>query len=198
MKHEALNVILAEHEALAGILLSLRLMSEWNSSTITANHFEVMRGMLFYIDEFPERLHHVKETEVLFPKICARSPKACEIIARLDHEHARGEAAILELQHLLLAWEIVGEPRRMAFQEAAKHYVEFYLDHMRLEERELLPIAEKVLTDQDWQEIDAAFSENRDPRTGRYPAGELYENLFNRILTNAPVPIGFSHPRAAL
>ncbi|HEY9396691.1 MAG TPA: hemerythrin domain-containing protein [Burkholderiales bacterium] len=198
MKHEAVNVILAEHEALAGILLSLRLMSEWNAPEITANHFKVMRGMLFYIDEFPERLHHVKESEVLFPKICARSPEACEIIARLDREHSRGEAAILELQHLLLAWEFVGEPRRGGFQKAVKGYVEFYLEHMRLEERELLPIAEEVLTEHDWQEVNAAFSDNRDPRTGRYPAGELYEDLFNRILANAPAPIGFSHPRKAL
>lgn len=198
MKPEALNVIFAEHEALAGILLSLRLMSDWNESEITADHFKVMRGMLFYIDEFPERLHHVKESEVLFPKICARSPEAAQIVARLDREHTSGEAAIRELQHLLLAWEFVGESRRGDFRKAVKHYVEFYLDHMRAEERELLPIAEKVLTQGDWLEVDAAFAANRDPRTGRYPVGEVYEDLFNRILANAPVPIGFSHPRKAL
>jgi hemerythrin-like domain-containing protein len=28
----------------------------------------VLRSMMFHIDEFPERLHHPKETELLFPK----------------------------------------------------------------------------------------------------------------------------------
>jgi hypothetical protein len=38
--------------------------------------FDVLRAMLFYIDEFPERLHHTKESELLFPKLraaCART-----------------------------------------------------------------------------------------------------------------------------
>lgn len=192
MKRESIDIILAEHEALAGILLSLRLMADWNSSEIDSNHFEVLRAMLFYIDEFPERAHHVKETEVLFPKVCERSAHACEVIARLDREHERGESAIRDLQHLLLGWEFVGESRRAAFQSAVKHYVEFYLNHMRLEEQEILPLAARVLTEEDWRQIDEAFEANRDPRTGRYPAEEPYDKLFNRILTQAPSPIGFS------
>ncbi len=40
-----------------------------------------------------------------------RAPHVAEVIARLDAEHARGEAAVRELQHLLLAWELMGEGR---------------------------------------------------------------------------------------
>ncbi len=31
--------------------------------------------MLFYIDEFPERLHHPKESNMLFPKVVKLTPK---------------------------------------------------------------------------------------------------------------------------
>ena len=43
-----------------------------------------------------------------------------------------------ELQHLLIAWELLGERRRDAFARAAEEYVRFYLDHMRVEETQLL------------------------------------------------------------
>jgi hypothetical protein len=37
--------------------------------------FDVLRAMLFYIDEFPERLHHPKESDLLFPKLARRVPR---------------------------------------------------------------------------------------------------------------------------
>ena len=67
------------------------------------------------------------------------------------------EKAARELQHLLMAWELLGPSRRAAFQEAFTKYIDFYLDHMKLEEEVILPEAEKTLSDSDWAEIDAAF-----------------------------------------
>jgi len=36
--------------------------------------FDVLRAMLFYIDEFPERLHHPKESDLLFTRVVRASP----------------------------------------------------------------------------------------------------------------------------
>jgi hemerythrin-like domain-containing protein len=76
------------------------------------------------------------------------------------------------------------------FEEAAKRYQAFYLEHMRQEESVILPAALKVLSDSDWQEIDAAFETNCDPLTGKYPRDPAYDKLFTRIVTRAPAPIG--------
>jgi hemerythrin-like domain-containing protein len=146
--------------------------------------------MLFYIDEFPERLHHPKETELLFPKVAQRAPETAELIARLDKEHARGEAAIRELQYLLKAWELLGPTRREAFEIAAKRHLQFYLEHMQQEEAVILPAALRVLDANDWKEIDAAFAGNVDPLNGRFPRDPMYDRLFTRIVTRAPAPIG--------
>ena len=81
--------------------------------------FSVLRAMLFYVDEFPERLHRTKETDLLFPKIVAASAEVRDAIERLDRDHARGESAIRELQHLLTAWELLGDTRRGAFEGPA-------------------------------------------------------------------------------
>jgi hypothetical protein len=73
--------------------------------------------------------------------------------------------------------------------------VKFYLDHMQLEETQILPQAEKSLSAQDWTELDAAFASNRDPLTGKYPRDPLYDRLFTRIVMTAPEPIGLGSTR---
>lgn len=190
MSHESIRIIHDEHAALAAMLQSLRMMVQRGPGSEPENFFDVLRAMLFYIDEFPERLHHTKETELLFPPVRARAPHLKEALDKLDKDHAYGESAVRELQHLLLAWELLGESRRAAFDEAAKRYLEFYLEHMRLEETVIMPEAEKVLTAADWKALDAAFATNCDPLTGKYPRDPIYDRLFTRIVMRAPSPIG--------
>ncbi|MEA3393994.1 MAG: hemerythrin domain-containing protein [Pseudomonadota bacterium] len=190
MSHESIRIIHDEHAALAAMLQSLRMMVQRGPASEPENFFDVLRAMLFYIDEFPERLHHTKETELLFPPVRARAPHLKDTLDKLDKDHARGEEAVRELQHLLLAWELLGESRRAAFDAAAKRYLEFYLEHMRLEETVIMPEAEKVLTAEDWKALDAAFATNCDPLTGKYPRDPVYDRLFTRIVMRAPSPIG--------
>lgn len=190
MSHSSLRIIREEHTALAAMLRSLTLMVERGPKKDVDNYFAVLRAMLFYVDEFPERLHHPKETDLLFPKIAAASREAADAVKKLDHDHARGEAAVRELQHLLLAWELIGETRRGAFEGACIRYVNFYLDHMQLEETVILPEAERWLSEEEWTQLDEAFESNRDPLTGKYPPDPAYERLFARILLKAPAPIG--------
>ena len=190
MTHESVQIIRDEHAALAAMLRSLLLMVERGPHDAVDQFFNVLRAMLFYIDEFPERLHHPKESELLFPKVARAAPQTREMIAQLDKDHHRGEGAVRELQHKLLAWELLGDSRRGAFEAAARSYVTFYLEHMHLEEREILPAAEYALTAQEWAELDAAFASNCDPLTGKYPRDPLFDRLFTRIVMTAPEPIG--------
>jgi hemerythrin-like domain-containing protein len=189
MQARTLQIIQDEHQALAAMLRSLSMLLAHARRHGAQPDFDVLRAMLFYIDEFPERLHHPKETALLFPKIRERAPQVGPVIDRLDADHARGEAAIRELEHALLAFEVMGPSRREAFEAALQRYIGFYLDHMAVEERELLPAARECLTDDDWLALDAAFEANRDPLTGHEPSDEFRE-LFHRIAVAAPAPIG--------
>jgi len=190
MEPTSIHIIRDEHTTLAAMLRSLGMMVARGPGTNPQNFFDVLRAMLFYIDEFPERLHHPKESELLFPKVAARAPETAQLIAQLDEEHQQGESSVRELQHLLLAWELLGESRREPFDVATKRYLSFYLEHMRLEETVILPAAMKVLSAADWKDIDAAFETNCDPLTGKYPRDPLYDQLFTRIVNHAPAPIG--------
>jgi hemerythrin-like domain-containing protein len=188
--HLSIQIIHDEHEALSAMLRSLSMMIERGPGNKPDVFFDVVRAMLFYIDEFPEKLHHTKETQLLFPPVMIRSPEAADAILRLNRDHAKGESTVRELQHLLQAWELLGDTRRAAFEEAARQYLAFYLDHMRLEEDVVIPQALKVLTNADWAALDAAFETNCDPFTGKYPRDPVYDKLFTKITMLAPAPIG--------
>ena len=189
MTHATTRIIREEHAALAAMLRSILLLLSQHRRQGTLPDFAALRAMIFYVDEFPEKRHHRKESELLFPKLRARTPLSRHLLDQLDDDHARGERNIRDLEHALLGFEMMGEPRRQAFEQAAERYAEFYLAHMAQEEREILPLAERVLTERDWADLDAEFAANRDPLTGHEPEAD-YRALFSRIVNLVPAPIG--------
>ena len=198
MTHLTTRIIRDEHNALAAMLRSILLLLAEHRRQGTTPDLAALRAMLFYVDEFPEKRHHRKESALLFPKLRARSPLMRQVLDRLDQDHFRGEHNIRQLEHALLRFEMLGEPHRAAFEQAAERYVNFYLEHMQVEEREILPLAEQVLLPQDWVELDAAFLANQDPMTGCEPEPD-YRALFTRIVNIVPAPIGLGRatPQAA-
>jgi hemerythrin-like domain-containing protein len=190
MQHTSIRIIQDEHAALSAMLRSLGMMIARGPGNKPGVFFDVLRAMLFYIDEFPEKRHHPKETALLFPPVAQRCPEVHDAIERLNQEHHKGEAAVRQLQHLLLAWELLGPSRRHAFETAFAQYLAFYREHMQLEEEVILPKALEVLTESDWQKLDAAFATNGDPLATREARDPVYEQLFTKITTQAPAPIG--------
>ena len=188
-KRGALQIIRDEHASLTAMLQSLLQMLQRGPDDDPQQFFDVVQAMLFYIDEFPEKRHHPKETEILFPMLARCVPELQAVIASLDEEHAQGEGRVRELQHQLLAWELLGESRRKAFEESVRAYVPAYLNHMRVEETQLLPVAQQRLDARQHAALDAAFQANADPLgpDGRQP---IYDRLFTRIVMRAPAPIG--------
>jgi len=194
MRHEALRVIRDEHATLAAMLQSLMQMVKRGPDPEGKDqhelYFDVLRAMLFYIDEFPEKMHHPKESDLLFPRVARAAPQVMATIDQLERDHMSGEVRVRELMHMLMAWEYLGETRRQAFETEVTAYVDFYLQHMRLEETEVLPAAEKHLTDADWHALNAAFATNLDPLNTRIPRDPQFDRLFTQIVMRAPAPVG--------
>jgi hemerythrin-like domain-containing protein len=190
MTHTTLRIILDEHASLSAMLRSMLMMLDRGPEDDPEKFFNVLRAMLFYIDEFPEKQHHPKESNLLFPKVVRVAPDTMATVERLEREHMNGEVAVRDLQHQLLAWELLGDTHRAAFEEATRRYASFYLEHMRLEEAVILPAAHRGLSPADWDELDAAFGANRDPLHPANAQDPAYDRLFTRIVMKAPSPIG--------
>lgn len=184
--HRAQNLIQDEHRTLAAVLHGLKFIVGDIRAANSAPDFELLRAMVYYVDAYPERLHHPKEEQFLFARLRLRTRDADDLLDELGHEHQNGEAAIRTLEKKLLAFEFGGQ--QDAFCDAADDYVNAYFEHMRKEEKQILPLARTWLLPADWGEIEAAFAANSDPAAGA--DGPRFRNLFSRIVNLAPPPIG--------
>jgi hemerythrin-like domain-containing protein len=187
MTHAASRIIREEHAAHAAMFRAMLQLLAQHRREGTLPDFSTLRAMQFYVDEFPEKRHRCMESELLVPKLRTRTPLSRDLLDRLEDDHARGELKLRNVERALLAFEMLGEPRRRAFETALESYVDFYFAHMAVEEREILPLADLVLTDEDWKELDTAFASHHDPLTGQEGDPE-YAGIFLRIAKAMAVP----------
>jgi len=190
-RHHAMAIIHAEHRSLSAVLWSLNYLVR---ETRTEPDFELLSLMIDYIEMFPERLHHPKEDQYLFTALRRRTADAEAVLQTLAAEHARGAHMIDGLRFALARYRAAGETGRAQFATAVHAYVQFHWEHMRKEEEVLLPLAARVLTQDDWQAIAAAFSESGDPLIGPEAQAAL-RALFQTILALAPPPVGLGSAR---
>ena len=69
---------------------------------------------------------------------------------------------------------------REAFIKAAVDYVDFQRNHMMREVGDVIPAALRVLTAEDWAELEAAVDHGADPLTG---GKEHYQRLGELLLS---------------
>jgi hemerythrin-like domain-containing protein len=183
----AIQMIEDEHRSLASVLHALLDLVHEIRDRGAAPNFELFGAMIHYIDTFPERYHHPKESDYLFPLVCMRHPAAAPLIERLDDEHMLGAQRVRTLKETLTGYSNGGASEFGPFLAAVESYADLEWRHMSREESELLPLARQYLTRGDWQEIDAVFASHADPLLGA-AVGSTYDELFRRIVDFAPSP----------
>jgi hemerythrin-like domain-containing protein len=187
---DAIGIIKDEHRSLAAVLHGMLYLVHQARDHGTKPNFRLLGAMVHYIDTVPERFHHPKEDKYLFTFLRMRYPAAGGVLDELHREHEVGAEKIRTLEQALLRYEQGGGTRyRAAFADAVESYAAFHWDHMRREEKEVLPLAEKHLTPEDWKVINEAFGGHTDPLLGADAKTE-HDTLFKRIVNMAPPPIG--------
>jgi hemerythrin-like domain-containing protein len=179
----AIRIIRDEHLAIASVLYGLR-SAVRRIGEGGAPDFRLLDALLGYVEAFPERLHHPKESGVLFPAVVARCPEAQGLVDVLDAEHALGASLIESLRTTLTRFANGDHASFPAFSTGVGEYADFHWRHMEREEDRLLPLAATHLTAADWARVSAAFSANDNPLEGIRPKQEA-EILYRRILNLA-------------
>jgi hemerythrin-like domain-containing protein len=127
-----------------------------------------MRDVVSYLREYPDRFHHPRE-DAAFERLVAREPELRLPINRLLQEHraiaVAGEELLVRLNEV-----IGGAPAaRAGVEAAAAIYLAYYQHHLATEEREILPRAARLLTQQDWEMVASAISPGADPLFAEVP-----------------------------
>ena len=187
----ALTVIQREHRALAAVVYCFeKVLGEIRLKRLQPD-FALFEAILQYVQDFPDRFHHPKEDEILFPLLRKRAPAVGKTLDQLQEQHHEGVRLTSELKWKLSAWKDGGDSEFAAFDEAARLFIDFQRRHIGLEERDIIPAARQTFTAADWMQVDAAFASNDDPLFGRRPRA-AFDALFSKIATLAPEPHGLA------
>ena len=185
----AVQTIRLEHFNISSVLYCLRYLLEEVEKGRWAPDFELFSTILDYMERFPQVFHHPKEEDYLFAALRRRKPEIAGTLAKVHEEHLEGARKLKELRLLLKIYQ-ADRGAFALFKEKAEYYIAFERRHMAREERELLPLALRVLQEEDWAAIDAAFVDNDDLLFGSERRKE-FEGLIHQILALAPTPLGF-------
>jgi hemerythrin-like domain-containing protein len=187
-KTQALALLKDEHRSLAAVIHALQFLVRRMQEGKQVNK-ELLGSILHYLTRFPERLHHPAEDRYLFAPLRARTTEAAEVLDVLEQEHREGlqrEAKLLDALNALNA----GMPGATdAFATVVEAYANFYWAHMMREETIIVPLAERMLSEVEWQAAAAGFSANSDPMYGGDTAQD-FTALFRRIVNQTPAPQG--------
>jgi branched-chain amino acid transport system ATP-binding protein len=188
---ETLDIIRAEHRRLASVLTCfIGVLNDIKDRNL-APDLALFEQVVIYLEAFLYQFHHPKEDEHLFHRVLARSGRSVKkVIQRLEDEHGQGRVLLTLLRKNLDRYRATpNQENFMAFYNMAMVYRDFEWYHMGVEEREILPLAEEILTEADWAELDALFTAHDDPVFGRQPQEE-FNTLAAKIINQAPAPHG--------
>jgi hypothetical protein len=99
-------------------------------------------------------LHHTSEDELLWPKLLDRCPPDAELVERMEAQHEAVAAAIDRLGPALDRFE--AEARPAVAEEVATAVEQMgaaLVEHLDEEERHILPIAARHVTQAEWDEL---------------------------------------------
>jgi hemerythrin-like domain-containing protein len=146
-------------------------------------NYDLMIDIVSYLRHFPDRVHHARE-DAAFARLVARDPGLQGKISRLLQEHrviAHAGDKLLRLLNEVADEAIIS---RAEVEAAAATYLVYYRHHLATEERDVLPRALELLTQEDWAAVNAAVPAGRDPLFGD-ASEERYRELRRLIMLEA-------------
>lgn len=127
--------------------------------------YQLMLDIMFYMTHYSDVLHHPKE-DLLFARMKLHDADVGRTADELTKQHAQlrnmGNAMVGALDDIVNG----SIAPRERVEATARAYVGALRAHMRTEENEMLPAAERLLSEADWTEIDAAIATFDDPLFG--------------------------------
>jgi hemerythrin-like domain-containing protein len=189
MLNSALTIIQDEHRSLAAVVHGLKYLIREIREKGAQPDFKLFWAMIYYIDAFPEKLHHPKENAYLFRRLRMRTHEGDAVLDELEKQHVEGAQHVKALELTLGRYEAGAADGFEQFACAVETFGDEIWKHMNLEEKVVIPLAKAYLTADDWVDIAQAFGDNGDPRFGADPDHE-FRDLFSRIVNLAPPPIG--------
>lgn len=137
------------HSALRRDLRRARMVLE--TGPLAEERRTALAGHLGWMMDFLHR-HHTAEDEGLYPLVRSRDSSIGPLLDRMDAEHGAVHPAMAGVRAGAAALGESGD--HAAALDAVVALEEVLLPHLDHEERELMPLVSRILTDAEWQRLD--------------------------------------------
>ena len=181
----AIGILRDEHRSMAAVLHAWMDMLSRARAQGSVPDAALMQAMLRWLQEFPVMVHHPKEEAHLFSRLRERDPTLSFELDELQRQHRRDQELLAGLAQHVAATQAGDAAALGELDQAVQAYAAFLWNHLGREEAVILPAAQRCLTAEDWQHIDAAFAHTRDPGFGA-DIDRACGQLFSRIVSAGP------------
>lgn len=158
---------------------------------IVADHIRLLTTVLHE--------HHSGEDAVLWPRLLARAPKEVDPVVHLVESHHEGiEALTGQVEVLLKTWgdSASGADREELATVLERLAVALY-EHMGLEEKLILPLAERHIFATEWEQMVAEAAAGMPPEHGPVIIGMvMYESGLDALPLDLAATLGAVAPAA--
>ncbi|HEX2830513.1 MAG TPA: hemerythrin domain-containing protein [Burkholderiales bacterium] len=186
------GVLVEEHRTLRIVLSILQRLLHEISQFGREPDFHLLAEVLYYIDDFPERVHHPKEDRYLFPVVRRRTARFDALLDRLRTDHARSAQMLVRIQRDLVHFQ-AGDPKALSrLSTNVATYAALLEEHLQAEERLLSDVCDE-LTEDDWAQLARGFAADRDPLTAgdtRHEFRVLRARILNALPTKMRLDTG--------
>ena len=122
----------------------------------------LLESGLDYLIGYSDKCHHPKE-ELIYRKIRSRDRASATSLIDLEKEHAELRRLTNELCAVVDMCRLPNRVKNEHLAVALDQYLDYYRHHMGMEEKHLFRLAPRVLTEDDWAEIDFSLFDMADP-----------------------------------
>ena len=176
---EIISVLRQEHGNITRLLKALARQIAVFDQAGEPDH-DIVEGVIDYFLSYPDLYHHPKE-ELVLAKLRQRDSAAANAIGDLKREHEELASRAREFSATVhAAFEETDLPRQ-SLQQWTQDFIALQTRHLNKEEKEFFPVAQAVLTPEDWAQLEAKMTDEDDPLFGSN-VGERYQALHRDIL----------------
>jgi hemerythrin-like domain-containing protein len=149
----AVEMLEAEHRVIQKMVAGMSVLADQLEGGEPVD-VSLLESIVAFLRTFADRLHHGKEESFLFPALIRRGvPSQGCPIGGLTMEHQKGRVMVGELADAIRGYAAGEPPARENLVKSLRALVAFYPSHIWKEDYLLFPLAGKVLTPEDQQEL---------------------------------------------
>ncbi len=123
---------------------------------------DVLGDITAYFLDYPDQCHHPVE-DMVYWRMHARDPDRARPVAHLLEDHAHISDVTKSLARLVEQASCDGSVLHERLPDEARYFVNCYRKHMQAEEEHFFPLAEALLSDEDWDTLDFQLFDRTDP-----------------------------------